>query len=91
MKRRKPSPHAVADVCLASAWRDEIDDESRLLLEQAHDTITEQSDVIERQRHTIRQLMNRSVRTAKILEVVEAELAAMRFPLLGNEDPGMGL
>jgi hypothetical protein len=47
--------------------------------------------VIERQRHTIRQLMNRSVRTAKILEVVEAELASMRFPLLGNEDPGMSL
>ena len=91
MSRRKPSPHAVADVCLASAWRDEIDDESRILLEQAHDTITEQIAVIDRQRQTIRQLMNRAVRTAKILEVVEAEMAAMRFPLLNDEDPGMGL
>jgi hypothetical protein len=64
-------------VCLASAWRDEIDDESRILLEQAHDTITE--------------LMARLVATSKVLEVVEAEMASMRFPLLNDEDPGMGL
>jgi hypothetical protein len=76
MSRRKPSPQAVADTCLASAWRDEIDDESRLLLEQAHDTIVS--------------LMARLVATSKILEVVEAEMAAMRFPLLGD-DPGMSL
>ena len=80
MSRRKPSPHAVADVCLASAWRDEIDDESRILLEQAHDTITE--------------LMARLVATSKVLEVVEAEMAAMRstkWPLLNDDDPGVWL
>jgi hypothetical protein len=26
-----------------------------------------------------------------VLEVVEAEMASMRFPLLNDEDPGMGL
>ena len=77
MSRRAPSPQAVADVCLASAWRDEIDDESRLLLEQAHDTIVA--------------LMARLVATSKILEVVEAEMASHKFPLLGDEDPGMSL
>jgi len=77
MSRRKPSPQAVADVCLASAWRNEIDDESRILLEQAHDTIVT--------------LMARLVATSKVLEVVEAEMASMRFPLLNDEDPGMGL
>ena len=76
-RRRKPSPRTVADTCLASAWRDEIDDESRVLLEQAHDTITE--------------LISRLVATSKVLEVVEAEMAAMRFPLLNDDDPGMGL
>jgi hypothetical protein len=77
MSRRKPSPQAVADTCLASAWRDKIDDESRILLEQAHDTITE--------------LMARLVATSKVLEVVEAELASRSFPLLDEDDPGMGL
>ncbi len=77
MSRRAPSPQAVAYTCLASAWRDEIDDESRLLLEQAHDTIVS--------------LMARLVATSKVLEVVEAEMASMRFPLLNDEDPGMGL
>lgn len=77
MSRRKPSPQSVADTCLASAWRDEIDDESRILLEQAHDTIVS--------------LMARLVATSKILEVVEAEMASHKFPLLGDEDPGMAL
>jgi hypothetical protein len=76
--RRKPSPQAVAQACIASAWRDDVDDESRLLLEQAHDTIHE--------------LMARQLATSKILEVVEAEMAARRYPLLEDEDdPGMGL
>lgn len=76
-RRRKPSAQAVADVCLASAWRDEIDDESRLLLEQAHDTITE--------------LMARLVATSKVLEVVEAEMVSLKFPLLNEDDPGIWL
>jgi hypothetical protein len=54
-----------------------VDDESRLLLEQAHDTIHE--------------LMARQLATSKILEVVEAEMAARRYPLLGDDDPGAAL
>lgn len=76
--RRKPSPRSVAEACLASAWRDDVDDESRLLLEQAHDTIE--------------WLIARQLATSKILEVVEAEMAARRYPLLeDDDDPGIGL
>jgi hypothetical protein len=35
--------------------------------------------------------MARLVATSKILEVVEAEMASHKFPLLGDEDPGMSL
>ena len=73
-RRRSPSPQAVADTCLESAWRDNVDDESRLLLEMAHDTIES--------------LMARCIATAKVLEIVEAELATMRFPLLGDDEQG---
>lgn len=78
MKRRRVCPELVADACLAHAWDDDIDDESRSLLEQAH--------------NVIKSLMARCIATSKVLEVVEAEMASMKFPLLGqDEDPGMGL
>jgi len=35
--------------------------------------------------------MARCIATAKVLEVVEAEMAQMKYPLLGEEDPGMSL
>jgi hypothetical protein len=76
MKQRTPSPRAVADACLESAWRDNVDDESRLLLELAHDTIGT--------------LILRLASNAKVLEVVEAELAARNSPLF-DDDPGLGL
>lgn len=77
MKRRRICPETVANACLAHAWDDSCDDESRALLERAHDVIKD--------------LMARCIATSKILEVVEAEMASMQFPLLGDEDPGMGL
>ena len=77
MKRRRVCPELVANACLAHAWDDACDDESRALLEQAH--------------NVIKSLMARCIATAKVLEVVEAEMASMKFPLLGDEDPGLGL
>lgn len=78
MKHKKRlCPQRVADACLALAWADDIDDQARLALEQAHAVITA--------------LMARCIATSKILEVVEAEMAQMKFPLLGDEDPGIGL
>ena len=76
-RRRRLCPEHVADACLALAWADDIDDQARLTLEQAHDVI--------------KRLMARCIATSKILEVVEAEMASMKFPLLGDDDPGMGL
>lgn len=76
-KRKELCPKRVADACLALAWADDIDDQPRLALEQAHDVI--------------QTLMARCVATAKVLEVVEAELASMRYPLLGDDDAGVCL
>lgn len=76
-RRRRICPEIVANACLAHAWDDSCDDESRALLERAHDVI--------------KSLMARCIATSKILEVVEAEMASMKYPLLGNEDPGLSL
>lgn len=53
-----PSPMAVADMCAMQAWMDHIDDDSRLLHEQAADTI--------------RLLMRRCVKLAQNIERMEA-------------------
>jgi len=53
-----PAPMAVADMCAMQAWMDHIDDDSRLLLEQAADTI--------------RHLMRRCMKLAQNLERMEA-------------------
>jgi hypothetical protein len=53
-----PAPSVVADMCAVQAWRDHIDDDSRLLLEMSADTI--------------RLLMSRCVRLAQQLERKEA-------------------
>ncbi len=39
MKRRRVCPELVANACLAHAWDEACDDESRALLEQAHNVI----------------------------------------------------
>jgi DNA-binding winged helix-turn-helix (wHTH) protein len=31
----KRNPHAIARLCMRQAWKDEVDDQSRRLLEQA--------------------------------------------------------
>jgi hypothetical protein len=77
MKRRRLRPGIVADACMESAWRDDIPDQVRMNLEQAHDVIEH--------------LMARCIASAKVLEVVEAELASIKHPLLDDEDPGMAL
>ena len=53
-----PSPTIVADLCAQAAWLDSIDDDTRLRLEWAADTI--------------RLLMRRLVRQALHLERAEA-------------------
>jgi hypothetical protein len=53
-----PPPSIVADLCAQRAWDDEIDDDTRLRLEFAADTI--------------RELMQRLVRQALHLERAEA-------------------
>ena len=75
--RKRLRPNVVADRCLERAWDDTVDDRSRRLLEQAHDVIES--------------LMARCTATAKVLEVVEAELVSIKFPLLNDDDPGAAL
>jgi hypothetical protein len=53
-----PPPSIVADMCAQRAWDDEVDDDTRLRLEFAADTI--------------RELMQRLVRQALHLERAEA-------------------
>lgn len=72
MKRRRVCPELVANACLAHAWDESCDDESRALLERAHDVI--------------QNLMARCIATSKVLETVEAEMASRRWPLLNDDD-----
>jgi len=53
-----PAPSIVADLCAQRAWDDEVDDDTRLRLEFASDTI--------------RMLMRRCVQLAKRNETLEA-------------------
>ena len=53
-----PAPTIVADLCAQRAWDDEVDDDTRLRLEFAADTI--------------RHLMNRTVVLSRQLEHLEA-------------------
>jgi hypothetical protein len=77
MKRKRLRPGMVADACLEAAWRDDIPDQVRMHLEHAHDVIEN--------------LMARCIATSKVLEIVEAEMASMKYPLLGDNDPGAAL
>ena len=54
-----PAPNIVAELCAQAAWRDEVDDDTRLRLEFASDTI--------------KALMKRCVRLSLHLERAEAE------------------
>ena len=76
-RRNRLSPRAVAADCLRRAWDDEVDDRSRVLLERA-------SLIIDG-------LCDRLGSNSKCLEIVEAELASRRWPLLGEDDPGSAL
>ncbi len=76
-RRKRLSPQAVADACLERAWQDECPDYERSLLELAS--------------KTLELVMARVVANAKCLEIVEAELAARRYPLLDDDDPGAAL
>jgi hypothetical protein len=55
-----PAPSVVADLCAQRAWDDEVDDDTRVRLEFAADTI--------------RLLMKRCVELATLFERLEAEL-----------------
>lgn len=75
---RLPPPIVVADMCLASAWRDEVDDESRLLHEMSSDTIhamKKRENVLnyqlKAQHELICELRERCVRLARSLEQAE--------------------
>jgi hypothetical protein len=59
-----PSPEGVREMCIRRAWDDEVDDDSRLLLEMAAVTIREQH--------------GRLMRTAKLLEASECEASLLR-------------
>ena len=89
MKRGK-GPVELAAACLDAAWRDDIADDVRQLLERSSDTITHMLASIRVMIDERAELQDRLVSQAKVLEVVEAEMASMKFPLLGD-DPGMGL
>lgn len=53
-----PSPKSLAMMCAIHAWADDVDDDSRKLLEWSHDVIEE--------------LMARLVRQARVIETLEA-------------------
>jgi hypothetical protein len=55
-----PAPSVVADLCAQRAWDDQVDDDTRVRLEFAADTI--------------RLLMKRCVELAGLFERLEAEL-----------------
>lgn len=74
--KRNLAPQAVADACLEHAWDDDCDDKSRRLLEHA-------SNVIE-------QLQERLVKQACFFEQIEAQIDH-QWPLIKDEDPGVGL
>ena len=76
-RRKLDCPQAVADICLERAWEDSCPDLERALLEAAS--------------KTIERLMHRLTTQAQVLEVVEAELAKGRYPLLDDDDPGAAL
>ena len=76
-RRRLDCPQAVADRCLERAWDDSCPDRERRLLEAASKTID--------------RLMYRLATQAQVLEVVEAELAKGRYPLIDDDNPEMGL
>ena len=72
--RPPPPPNLVADLCLARAWADEIDDNDRLLLEHAGETI--------------RAMAKRLVRQGMHLERTEAEVSTLRRILYGPQKGG---
>lgn len=49
MKKPPPPPRLLAEMCLLRAWDDETDDDSRQLLELAHESLTELCDRLESQ------------------------------------------
>jgi hypothetical protein len=69
-----PSPTVVADLCAQAAWLDEVDDDVRLRLEFAADTI--------------RNLMRRCIALASKAELVEAERDLLRSVCYGSQKGG---
>lgn len=69
-----PSPDAVRAACARRCWDDDTDDESRVLLEQAADTI--------------RALMLRCGKLSKSLEASEMETALLRRVCYGSQKGG---
>lgn len=59
MRNDLPPPSTVADMCALRSWCDHVDDDTRLLLEMAADTV--------------RALSARVCRLARKLEVTEAD------------------
>jgi hypothetical protein len=69
-----PSPEAVRAACALRCWDDDCDDESRVLLEQAADTIRAQHD--------------RLMRVSKLLEAAECEIELLRRFWPGSQKGG---
>ena len=69
-----PAPTVLADMCAMQAWKDSIDDDSRLLLEWAADTI--------------RAVTRETVRHAVRAEVAEAEAEMYRRIAYGPQKGG---
>lgn len=67
-------PEDVRKLCARRSWDDDADDESRIVLELAADTI--------------RELMCRTGMQAKRLEIAEYELALMRRVCYGPQKGG---
>jgi hypothetical protein len=74
MKPELPSPEAVRAACAFRCWDDDCDDVSRVLLEQAADTIRAQHD--------------RLMRVSKLLEASECETALLRRAAYGSQKGG---
>jgi hypothetical protein len=69
-----PCPEAVRAACARRCWDDDTDDESRILLEMAADTIRAQHD--------------RLMRVSKLLEAAECEIELLRRVAYGSQKGG---
>lgn len=59
MKSPPPPARLLAEMCILRAWDDDTDDQSRLLLEQAHEVLVTLADRLESQARCLEHIETR--------------------------------